>query len=120
MRQFLLVGVVTLLGFFARAQNCRLVLTGHIEDADTKEKLSSATVSIVELQVNFVTDENGDFRYPNICPGVYHLVVSHAGCETIRKVITVVKNYHLDVLMPHLRHNLQEVVVEGQRAVPNN
>jgi iron complex outermembrane receptor protein len=102
------------------AQDCRLVLSGHIEDADTKEKLSGATVLIRELNVSFVTDINGDFRYNNICPGTYNLQVSHAGCETINKIVSISKNQHVDVLLPHLRYNLQEVIVEAPKHVHDN
>lgn len=102
-----------LLTLLSKAQECRYVLSGHIEDSDTKEKLSGASVSIEELKVQFITDHKGDFRYQNICPGTYTIEVSHVGCETIRKKITVTRNHHLDVLMPHLRYNLQEVIVQG-------
>ncbi len=103
-----------------QGQDCVLVLSGHIEDADTKEKLAGATILIKELNVQFITDANGDFKYNNICPGTYQVEVSHAGCETVTKTITLSKNFHLDVLMPHLRYNLQEVVVEAPKHVHDN
>lgn len=72
-----------------------------------------------QLDARFVTDENGDFRYPGICPGEYTIEVTHAGCEPYHARLSVTRNLHLDILMPHLRYNLDEVVVQGQRAVPN-
>jgi iron complex outermembrane recepter protein len=120
MRQ--LIGIVLFIHAFliVEAQDCRFVLSGHIEDADTKEKLSGATVVIRELNVSFVTDANGDFRYPNICAGIYNVQVSHIGCQDVVKTIQVSKNHHLDVLMPHLRYNLQEVVVEAPKHIHDN
>lgn len=97
------------------SQDCRLALTGHIEDADTKEKLSGATIFIRELHKYFITDANGDFRLNGLCAGTYNMQVSHAGCETIYRTVKLVKNQHLDVLMPHLRYNLEEVVVSGRK-----
>ncbi len=103
----------------AVAQPCSLILSGHIQDKDTKEKLSGATVFLEQLDARFVTDANGDFRYPGICPGEYTIEVTHAGCEPYHARLTVTRNLHLDILMPHLRNNLDEVIVQGQRAVPN-
>ncbi len=100
-------------------QDCNLVLTGHIEDLDTKEKLAGATVVLPELNLQFVTDANGDFKYDNICNGTYTIQVSHEGCETISKTVSLNKNTHVDILMPHLRNNLQEVVVTGEKQFGN-
>lgn len=119
MRQIFIVCIAIISGLCSYGQDCKFVLSGHIEDADTKEKLSAATISIKELNIQFITDVNGDFRYQQICPGTYEIQVSHAGCETVTKTVTVNKNIHLDILLPHLRHNLQEVVVEAQKPVPN-
>lgn len=101
------------------AQPCNLTLTGHIQDKDTKEKLAGATVFLEQLDARFVTDVNGDFRYPGICPGEYTIEVTHAGCEPYHARLTITRNLHLDILMPHLRNNLDEVVVQAQRIVPN-
>lgn len=120
MRHFFLLFGAMLIIISARSQECKLVLSGHIEDADTKEKLSGATIAISELNVQFITDANGDFRYTNICPGTYNIEVSHAGCLTVYKTIQISKNHHLDVLMPHLRNNLQEVIVEAPKHIHDN
>jgi iron complex outermembrane receptor protein len=100
------------------AQECRYQLSGHIQDADTRENLAGATVSVVELNKEFTTDENGDFKYAGICPGTYSVTVSHTGCETVTRVVNLTKNSHLDILLPHLRNNLQEVVVSGEKTPP--
>lgn len=100
------------------AQDCHFQLTGHIQDADTKENLTAATISLVELKKIFTTDDNGDFKYGGICAGVYTIEVSHAGCETMSKTVTVTKNTHVDILLPHKRNNLQEVVVSGEKLPP--
>lgn len=120
MRQFFGTILALMTGLSLYSQECKLVLSGHIEDADSKEKLSLATVYIRELNVSFTTDDNGDFKYHDICPGTYTLEVSHAGCETVKKPVTLTKNIHVDILLPHLRYNLQEVVVEGYRPPPKS
>lgn len=120
MRQIVVLFGLMLLCCVVRSQECSIVLSGHIEDADTKEKLAGATILIMELDVQFITDANGDFRYNQICPGSYNIQVSHAGCETVTRTVNLTKNLHLDILLPHLRYNLQEVIVEAPRHLHDN
>lgn len=103
----------------SQGQECRYQLTGHIQDADTKENLAGATINLPDLNKEFTTDDNGDFKYTGICPGTYTIEVSHAGCETVTKTVNLSKNIHLDILLPHLRNNLQEVVVSGEKTPPS-
>ncbi|HRE52062.1 MAG TPA: TonB-dependent receptor [Flavitalea sp.] len=119
MKRILSISLIQLFAFAALSQDCQWALTGHIQDKDSKEELFGATVKLLELDEYVVTDENGDFRYSGLCPGQYTLEVSHAGCETIRREINFSRNMHLDILLPHLRNNLQEVVVEGRKPSPN-
>src|SRR5688572_17182011 len=53
------------------SQQCQLRLSGHVEDADTKDKLLSATVVIIELNRQIITDEKGDFVFDSLCAGKY-------------------------------------------------
>lgn len=118
MRHFFII--LSLLVAFnkAGAQDCKYQLTGHIQDADTRENLAGATISLRELDEEFTTDDNGDFKYAGICAGTYTIEVSHAGCETVTKIVTISKNTHIDILLPHLRNNLQEVIVTGEKTPP--
>jgi iron complex outermembrane recepter protein len=100
------------------AQNCRNILTGHIQDADTKEELAGATILLQEVNKTFVTDNNGDFRYNGLCSGTYTLQITHAGCAPLTKSISIGSNLHLDLSMPHLRNNLAEVIIEGEKTPP--
>jgi iron complex outermembrane recepter protein len=103
----------------AFAQPCALRLSGHVEDTDIKEKLSGATVTLPELQKEIITDSAGNFVFDGLCAGVYILQVSHISCETILQRITLEKNRHIDVWMPHAKNTLSTVVVEAQKGVPN-
>ncbi len=98
-------------------QECSYQLTGHIQDADTRENLAGATITLIDIHHSFITDENGDFKYANICPGSYVMEISHAGCETIRRTIVISKNTHIDISLPHLRNNLSEIIVTGEKVV---
>ncbi len=110
---------LSLSGFTLQAQVCDFRLTGHLEDADTREKLTGAIVSIRELGMRIITDDKGDFLFEHLCPGPYTIIITHVDCDTIEKVITLSKDMHLDLIMPHARKTLGEVVVEAQKGVAN-
>lgn len=119
LRQILLIWFLVGCVLSAGAQDCKYTLTGHIQDADTKDHLEGATIRLVELNKEFTTDNNGNFNYSNICEGTYTIIVTHAGCEPYQKIVSISKNTHLDILLPHLRNNLEEVIVSGEKPVAN-
>ena len=102
-----------------RAQDCSFSLKGHVKDADTKDDLSGATVTLSAPDVKVTTDDKGDFQFSGLCAGTYQLRVTHVGCEPITREVVLNKNLHLDLLLPHLKNNLAEVVVSGARGTPN-
>lgn len=115
--------VTILIGFIvslpAISQNCSIVLSGHVEDADTKDKLPGAVVTIRENGQQLITDERGDFRFINLCAGEYTISITHISCDSIERRIQVSKNIHIDFFLPHARRTLGEVVVEAQKGIPN-
>lgn len=90
-----------------------------MEDLDTREKLSGATILITGLNKEIVTDAQGDFTFEGLCPGKLTLKVSHVGCETIEQTITLTRNRHLDIDMPHKKNTLGEVVVSSIKGTQN-
>lgn len=103
----------------AHGQPCSLRLSGHVEDTDTREKLVSAVVTIIELNRQLVTDTTGDFVFDNLCPGVYTLTITHINCKPLEQKVKMNGRKHLDLLLPHSKNTLSEVVVEGRKQVPN-
>lgn len=103
----------------AFVQNCAIRLSGHVEDADTKDKLREAVVIIKESGLKVVTNEKGDFVFEGLCPGEYTLVVSHESCGTIERKFTLQKNLHTDILLPHARQTLGEVVLGAKTGITN-
>ena len=85
------------------SQVCNLQLSGHVEDADTKDKLQTATVSIKETGQTIVTDAKGDFAFTGLCAGNYTVLISHIDCEPVERKVALTKNGHIDVFMPHAR-----------------
>ncbi len=95
----------------ANAQECNLHFSGHVEDRDTREQLSFATVRIVELDNVKVTDASGNFTFSNLCRGRYTIKITHFHCDTLIKVIELVNDDHIDFHLPHSYNVLGEVVV---------
>lgn len=95
------------------------MLSGHVEDADTRDKLPGAVVTIRESGRQLITDEKGDFRFTNLCAGEYTLSITHISCDSIERRIQVSKNIHIDFFLPHARRTLGEVVVEAQKGISN-
>jgi outer membrane receptor for ferrienterochelin and colicins len=58
------------------------ILSGRVLDKDTREGLAYATVSLVGISANTVTDQHGFFRFSSLRPGIITTRVSHVGYET--------------------------------------
>ncbi len=102
------------------AQVCDIRFTGHIEDADTKQRLPAATVNIREINRQIITDNNGDFLFENLCAGNYTLLITHVNCEAVEKKVAISRSYHIDIFLPHARRTLGEILVEGQTGMPKS
>lgn len=103
----------------AKGQICTLELKGHIEDADSKQKLAGATVLIDSLGIELTTDDKGDFVFKGLCAGMYRLRISHVGCETIEQDVVLNKNRHVDINLPHLKNTLSEVTINAMTGIQN-
>ena len=62
------------------AQPCHITLKGQILDESTQAPLEFATAYVVETNLGASSDEKGYFQINGICPGKYHLQISHIGC----------------------------------------
>lgn len=98
------------------SQECRLTLRGVVEDVHHEHGLEYATVYIEETGTGAQCDENGSFSLVDFCPGSYHFLVSHLGCESKRYFITVQKDTTLYFQLEHHSHMLSEVVVSENRS----
>ncbi|RYY45401.1 MAG: TonB-dependent receptor [Chitinophagaceae bacterium] len=118
MKHFI-TGILLMFSVACYSQECNLILKGHVEDLDSREKLYGATVFIPELNKEIVTDAAGDFMFEHLCPGSFTLRVSHVGCETVEQKIVFSKSRHIDIDMPHKKNTLGEVTVSGTRGIQN-
>lgn len=96
-------------------QNCTCVLSGHIADTDTKDKLPGATILIKETKQTAVADKNGFFQVANLCPGNYSFLITHTGCDLLEITVRMDSSRQQDFKLPHHRNELAEVKVTGEK-----
>ncbi len=116
MKQCIIFAAILFFGLFSQAQVCTNTVNGHVEDADTKEKLIGATIQILELNKETTSTANGDFVFDNICEGNYSLIISHVGCVTVTQKLTIKKSVHVEIFLPHQKGTLNTVTVTSTKA----
>lgn len=91
------------------AQKCTHSISGQITDDSTQSPLAGATIILKETSETTITNQKGYFELDHICPGNYHVIISHIGCEDKEEAILVNGNEQLNVNMPHLVNMLDGV-----------
>jgi len=97
-------------------------LTGRVVDAETRETLPGATVVLSQtgqLLDGQITDGDGTYRFRRLPPGWYGLEISFVGFVTRSDSVLVPRESPFDILLVPSRTQLQELVVETQRADAN-
>ncbi len=100
------------------AQDCQLTFEGVVTDLSTGRPIEDAFVQVKEGQHADISDEEGHFRISGLCPGEYHISISHMGCETQTLFITMVQDTSIGIPLDHFRRQLHEVAVHGQKLYP--
>lgn len=97
----------------AVSAQCILRFSGVVTDADTREKLKGATVTIRETKKELITDEKGRFQVEGLCQGSYNILITHVGCQPLEAHIHIKDDLHQDFELPHAQSQLSEVMVVG-------
>jgi hemoglobin/transferrin/lactoferrin receptor protein len=81
-------------------------------------KLPDVNISIEQLNISLVSDQNGKYIFNNVPAGKYLIVFSHIGYKKIRRNITLDENqnYMLDVLLVKRNLNIGEAKVVASRS----
>ncbi len=93
------------------SQSCNIRLQGTVADADSGTPLSLAEVYLQETKQGVITSKTGSYTITNICPGSYHLIVSHLGCETQKKLINIITDDTQDIKLAHRQNKLDHLVI---------
>lgn len=106
--------------FHAYGQTCDVQLTGFVLDLSTDEPIPYANIYLKESQTGAVTDSVGYFVIGSLCPGDFHLSISHIGCETQELFVATNKDTALTIFLDHNGHMLSEVTIEQSSNTSSN
>ena len=109
------LALLLFLFYSASAQECDIRISGKIIDEHDQSGLSYATISIEETSQGSVCDENGSFELSNICPGNYHIVATHIGCEPARIFVKISGDTSINFFLEHHATQLEAVSLKGSR-----
>ena len=107
----LIVGLMIMAG--VSVAQCNYQLSGHINDAETKQHLQNAQITILELKKSAQSDAEGFFVFSDLCAGKYTLEISHDGCKTLVRHLHLRKNIEVDWELSHEVSDLKDVVIIG-------
>jgi len=99
---------VFLFGFKVIGQECRLTLSGKIEDFHNGESIVNATIYNKNTESYTTSDLEGNFIIENLCEGTYEITISHLACET--KILNVELKEDFDTII-YLEHHIEELDV---------
>jgi iron complex outermembrane recepter protein len=92
---------------------CKIQLKGQVVDISTLKPLQNAHITIRELKTVAFSDSSGLFIIRDLCPGKYHIVITHIGCESFRIYLEINKDTTLNIFMDHHSHPLEGVTISG-------
>ena len=98
-----------------RSQECDLTIMGNVYDEASESPLSYVTIFIQETQEGAVTDDDGNFVFELVCPGEYHFIFSHIGCEGKKFHFHIDQDTTLNIALSHSSTILGTVVVDGKK-----
>lgn len=90
-----------------------------MQDEHTLEILEYANIYIEETGRGIATDSAGLFKLTNLCPGNYHLRISHIGCEAQVLFFKLSADTTLNIWLHH-HPDLQEIEIDGRRETTEN
>lgn len=115
--------LLLLLGPVAFAQNNTSTIRGTVRDADSRQPLVGATVSISSANGGNITGPDGTFRFESLAPGRYQLSVSYVGYQTVVMPEILLESGKENVSQVSLTASgteLREATVSGSRPVAFN
>jgi len=90
-------------------------IRGSVTDSETGQTLPGANVSIIELDIGTVTNNDGQFELTDIRAGTYTLRISYVGYKSIRRDIEIEdgQTSTLNISLEPDLMGLEDVVVTG-------
>ncbi len=94
-------------------------LTGTIQDAQTKEPLSFATIQLQATNKTWygaLSDQNGRYSFTKLAAGTYTATVSYLGYDKLTKTFSISKNTTLSFQLTSSTMALNEVVITASES----
>jgi iron complex outermembrane recepter protein len=113
-KQFILFFL--LVNAFTAVAQCNLSFSGHINDAETKEHLSDAVVTIKDLKLSQTANTKGEFVFKGLCPGYYTVIITHASCIAVEYHFHLKTDIEKDFNLNHAASELSEITVQGNQS----
>jgi len=90
-------------------------IRGSVTDSETGQTLPGANISIIELDIGTVTNNDGQFELTDIRAGTYTLRISYVGYKSIRRDIEIEdgQTSTLNISLEPDLMGLEDVVVTG-------
>jgi len=101
-------------------QQCNITVQGIVNDEGSGLPLSFVNVYFQENLRGARTKDDGSFSIDSICPGEYHLLLSHIGCEAVKLHIDLTQDTTLNINLSHTSTSIGHVVIKETKKNPNN
>src|SRR5215831_1562032 len=96
---FIIISLATYISLYSQ-KNITHVLTGKIIDSKTGSPVPEASISIPDVRINVIADNNGNFKTPPVPSGTYVVEISSIGYKSLSENITFdstkVRNFKLE------------------------
>ncbi len=112
-RLVILVIYLLLLPIGLIGQDCLFSINGEILDKGSNSPLEYANLYVEEAGVGTITDSRGQFLIDGLCEGVYHIRVSHIGCETATFFIDLQSDTIVTFWLFHHAELLDEILIHA-------
>jgi iron complex outermembrane receptor protein len=94
----------------------QITLSGKIINQADGSALEGAQLRIKKTHLSTVSDFKGEFRFENLNPGHYELIVSYLGFVNTSESIEMVQNMYISISMTQQAFMSDEIVVNATRA----
>ncbi|MEO6136021.1 MAG: TonB-dependent receptor [Ginsengibacter sp.] len=113
MKKLIYIFIITVISLHAKAQDCSMILTGHVHSTHSHEDLAKATVLLLKTGESITTDDNGDFKFTKLCKGDYTIKVTHASYDEESRHFSMDANRHIDIDLFPTKNVLKTVTITG-------
>lgn len=112
----LFIYINSILSIYSQISSDKIIFSGCIRDAQTKEALAYATVQLKGMKdYAAIADDEGNFKITGIQPGEYEVYFSYIGYRKQKKHLELKENLYLTVNI-RSDNQLREVVVTATEA----